>query len=139
VREGAIDQVQSSGQLIDSDQLQSLRRIARGDEKFLEQYISAAFADLEAAVISLRAAASANNATDARGALHIIEGTGGSLGAVALVKSCKSMRTYVSVPGDPDCATALAELSTILALTKSAVAAVLHDLPRRPDVRVGSS
>jgi two-component system, sensor histidine kinase RpfC len=126
-------------QLVDVDQIHSLRRISKGDHKFLDQYISAAFAELETAVADLRMAAAKDNIRDARSALHIIEGTGGSIGATALVSNCKSMRTYVAVPKDPDRAGALAELSTILALTKSAVVAVLHDAPKERSLRIGSS
>lgn len=126
-------------QLVDAEQIQSLRRIARGDQKFIDQYISAAFTELEKAISDLRQAALSNNVADARSALHIIEGTGGSIGAVALVANCKSMRTYITVPGDPDRAGALAELSTTMALTKSAVVAVLHDPMKTPTSRIGLS
>jgi tRNA(Ile2) C34 agmatinyltransferase TiaS len=105
----------------------------------LDQYISAAFAELETAVGDLRIAAAKDNIRDARSALHIIEGTGGSIGATALVSNSKSMRTYIAVPNDPDRAGAFAELSTILALTKSAVVAVLHDAPKVRSLRIGSS
>jgi two-component system, sensor histidine kinase RpfC len=126
-------------QLIDAEQIQSLRRIARNDQNFLDRYIAAAFSELEQAILDLRDAAAKNNVRDARSALHIIEGTGGSIGATALVSNCKSMRTYVAVPEDPDCAGALAELSTTMALTKSAVLAVIHDPPKAAGYRVGSS
>jgi HPt (histidine-containing phosphotransfer) domain-containing protein len=126
-------------QLIDAEQIQSLRRIARNDQNFLDRYIAAAFSELEQAILDLRDAAAKNNVGDARSALHIIEGTGGSIGATALVSNCKSMRTYVAVPEDPDCAGALAELSTTMALTKSAVLAVIHDPPKAAGYRVGSS
>lgn len=126
-------------QLIDSEQVQSLRRISRGDDRFLDQYVSAAFGDLEKAFAELRVSTKTNNADDARSALHIIEGTAASLGAAALVLGCKSMRTYVAVPNDPDRAAALAELSTTLALTKSALVALLHDAPRAEGPRARSS
>jgi two-component system sensor histidine kinase RpfC len=123
-------------QLVDSEQIQSLRRIARGDRKFLDQYVSAAFSDIERAISDLRVAVRKENVRDARSALHIIEGTAASVGASALVLNCKSIRTYITIPDDPDCAAALAELSTTYALTKSAVLAHLH--PRdQPSFRVG--
>jgi two-component system sensor histidine kinase RpfC len=139
---GSADQPTTATQfkpLVDNEQLQSLRRISRGDENFLRQYTSAAFGDLERAIADLRRATSCNNASGARGALHIIEGTAASLGAVSLVRSCKSMRAYLSVPNDPDYAAAVAELSTTLALTKSAVVALLHEPPRRAAHQVRSS
>jgi two-component system sensor histidine kinase RpfC len=126
-------------QLIDPEQVQALRRIARGDQKFLDQYITAALSELEKAISDLRIAATGNQERDARAALHIIEGTGGSIGATALVANCKSMRAYITVPEDPDCAGALAEISTIMALTKSAVLAVLQDSSNLTASRIGLS
>jgi len=116
----------SPGPLVDPDRLQALRRIARGDVKFLEQYTNAAFAELEQAISELRIASAAGNSSMARDALHIIEGTGGSIGAVALVANCKAVRNYFAVPDDPECAGALAELSTTYALTKSTIIATLR-------------
>jgi len=113
--------------LVDPDRIAALRRIARGDGKFLDKYIVAAFAEIEKAISDLRVAAARGDTRGARDAIHIIEGTGGSIGAVALVANCKSIRNYLAVPRDPDCAAALAELSTTYALTKSAVQATLHD------------
>jgi hypothetical protein len=75
----------------------------------------------------LRTAVRSSDIRVARDALHIIEGTGASIGAVALVANCKSMRTYLAVPDDPDRAGALAELSTTYMLTKSTVLASLHE------------
>jgi two-component system sensor histidine kinase RpfC len=126
---GQVEQRESSSEprsLIDAERFQALRRIARGDAKFIDAYASAAFADLERAIASLRIACAANDVRAARDALHIIEGTGASLGATALVTNCKSMRNYLAVSHDPDRAAALAELSTIYALTKSTVLAHLH-------------
>jgi two-component system sensor histidine kinase RpfC len=131
--------VAKPSQLVDAEQIQSLRRIARGDQKFLDQYVIAAFAELEKAISDLRRASADNEICNARSALHIIEGTGGSIGATALVANCKSMRTYIAVPEDPDCAGALAELSTIMAMTKSAVLAVLHDGSKPRTSRIGLS
>jgi len=112
--------------LVDPERIAALRRIARGDGKFLEKYIVAAFAEIEKAISDLRGASSRGDTRTARDAIHIIEGTGGSIGGVALVANCKSIRSYLAVPRDPDCAAALAELSTTYALTKSAVQATLH-------------
>ncbi|MCC7325396.1 MAG: response regulator [Burkholderiales bacterium] len=117
----------ASPTLVDAERIAALRRIARGDARFLDQYIAAAFSELEAAISELRVAVSRANARAARDAMHIIEGTGASIGAAALVANCKSMRSYLAVPNDPDCAGALAELSTTYALTKSTVQAMLHD------------
>jgi len=117
--------------LVDADRIQALRRIARGDAKFLDTYVYAAFADLERALAGLSVAATSNDVRAARDALHIIEGTGASLGAIALVANCKSMRNYMIVAHDPDRASALAELSTTYALTKSTLLAGLHDVRDR--------
>src|SRR4030095_10559357 len=124
--------------LVDTDRIHALRRLARGDAKFLDKYVAAAFGELEQAISELRVAAKQGNTRVARDALHIIEGTGGSIGAVALVANCKSMRSYLVVPQDPDCAGALAELSTTYALTKSTVQATLHER-RTLGLRTGSS
>jgi hypothetical protein len=113
--------------LVDNERIQALRRIARGDARFLDTYIGAAFDELERAIIDLRKAIAISDVRAARDALHIIEGTGASIGAVALVGNCKSMRNYLSVPDDPDRAAALAELSTTYMLTKSTVLASLHE------------
>jgi two-component system sensor histidine kinase RpfC len=117
--------------LVDPDRIQALRRIARGDAKFLDAYISAAFVDLERALGDLSMATESNNIRSARDALHIIEGTGASVGATALVENCKSVRHYFTAPYDPDRASALAELSTTYALTKSTLQANLHELRAR--------
>jgi two-component system, sensor histidine kinase RpfC len=113
--------------LVDSERIQALRRIARGDERFLEKYISAAFSEMEQAISDLRKAVTENNVKDARNALHILEGTGASMGAVALVGNCKSMRGYLGVEQDPESAHALAELSANYALAKSVILAHLHN------------
>ncbi len=113
--------------LVDPERVAALRRIARGDAKFLDKYVAAAFGEIEQAISDLRTAATEGNARAARDALHIIEGTGGSIGATARVANCNSMRNYLGVPRDPDCAAALAELSTTYALTKSTVQASLHE------------
>jgi two-component system sensor histidine kinase RpfC len=117
----------TTGSLVDADRVQALRRISRGDVKFLDNYVQAAFADLERALSALSVAAAAGDVRAARDALHIIEGTGASLGAVSLVENCKSMRQYMGAGQDPDRADALAELSTIYALTKSTLLAAVHE------------
>jgi two-component system sensor histidine kinase RpfC len=122
-------------QLIDGEQIQSLRRISKDDNTFLAKFMAAAFNDLEAAILELRNALRGNNEEAARSSLHIIEGTAASLGAVALVRDSKGMRPYISVANDPDRATALAELSTTLALTKSALGAMLQDTRLREETR----
>jgi two-component system sensor histidine kinase RpfC len=116
----------SCAPLVDPDRIQALSRIARGDVKFLDQYTNAAFSEVEQAIADLRIASAASNIRKARDALHIVEGTGASIGAVALVATCKAVRNYFTVPGDPECAGALAELSTTYALTKSTIIATLR-------------
>jgi two-component system sensor histidine kinase RpfC len=123
--------------LVDTDRIQALRRIARGEAKFLDTYVNAAFEELERAIVDLRKATNALDVSKARDALHIIEGTGASIGAIALVANCKSMRNYLSVPDDPDRGDALAELSTTYMLTKSTVLASLHE-PRGKTTRSGT-
>jgi two-component system, sensor histidine kinase RpfC len=113
--------------VVDSERIQALRRIARGDERFLEKYISAAFSEMEQAISDLRKAMSETNATDARNALHILEGTGATIGAVALVENCKSMRGYLGLEQDAESAHALAELSANYTLAKSVILAHLHN------------
>jgi len=115
--------------LVDADRIDSLRRISGGDRTFLAQYVNAAFDDLESAVVELRGAVGYGNARAARDALHKIDGTGASIGAVALLASAKSMRNYLSQSLDSDTQAALAELATTCTLTKSAVTAVLHATP----------
>jgi two-component system, sensor histidine kinase RpfC len=114
--------------LVDAERVQALRRIARGDVRFLDAYINAAFADLERALAELSSASATNDVRQAKDALHIIEGTGASLGAIVLVGKCRGMRHYLVAAQDPDRASALAELSTIYALTKSTLVANLHDI-----------
>jgi hypothetical protein len=75
----------------------------------------------------LRKAVTVNDVRAARDALHIIEGTGASVGATALVGNCKSMRSYLGAGHDSDSANALAELSTSYTLAKSAILANLHN------------
>ncbi len=115
-----------SSMLVDTDRIAAVRRIARGDAKFLDTYVNAAFSELEQAIVDLRLAVRKKDTRAARDSLHIIEGTGASVGAVALVANCKSLREYIDVPDDPDRASALAELSTTYTLTKSTVLASLH-------------
>jgi two-component system sensor histidine kinase RpfC len=118
--------------LVDPERIQALRRIARGDQKFLDKYVAAAFTELEAAISNLRVASANVDIRTARDSLHIIEGTGASIGGIALVANCRSMRSYFEIPRDSDCAGALAELSTTYALTKSTVLATLSELREGP-------
>jgi two-component system sensor histidine kinase RpfC len=112
--------------LVDQERIQSLRRIARGERKFLDQYVEAVFEELEKAIGDLRIAAMAGDTRTACDALHIIHGTGASIGAIALVANSKAMYNYLSNQRDPDLPGALAEISTSYALTKSTVLANLH-------------
>ena len=112
--------------LVDQERIQSLRRIARGQRKFLDEYVTAAFDELEKAITDLRTAAMAGDTRTARDALHVIHGTGASIGAIALVANAKAMYNYLSNHRDPDLPGALAEISTSFALTKSTVLANLH-------------
>ena len=127
----------ATSMLVDTDRIAAVRRIARGDVKFLDTYVNAAFSELEQAIDDLRLAVRRKDSRAGRDSLHIIEGTGASVGAVALVANCKSIREYIDVPDDPDRASALAELSTTYALTKSTVLASLHS-PRESASRTGA-
>jgi len=115
--------------LVDADRIDALRRISGSDRHFLTHYVNAAFDDLETAVVELRGAVETGNVRAARDALHKIDGTGASIGAVALLASAKSMRNYLSQSLDSDAQDALAELATTCTLTKSAVTALLHGRP----------
>ena len=114
--------------MVDPERIQALRRIARGDAKFLDRYISAAFSELEQAISSLRVAADTGNSRAARDQLHIIEGTAASIGGVAVVANCKTLRISLDQDHGADRSRSLAQLSTAYALTKSTVLASLHEL-----------
>ena len=120
--------------LVDTDRIQALRRIARDDARFLDQYVSAAFSEMEKAISDLRAASHRANTRAARDALHILEGTGASIGATALVANSGDARATVR-SRDGDRAGVLAELSTTYALTKSTVQASLHESRARLTLR----
>lgn len=113
--------------LVDPDRIEALRRIANRDRSFLQRYTTATFDDLDAAVAELGQAVAAGNLRGARDALHKIDGTSASIGAMALAASARSMRNYLTAAPDSDAAAALAELATTSALTKSAVSALLQD------------
>ena len=53
-RVGAANEIRASVLAIDPERLTALERIARGDVKFLETYLSASFAELEKAIADLR-------------------------------------------------------------------------------------
>jgi two-component system sensor histidine kinase RpfC len=112
--------------LVDHERVQALLRIARGDRKFLDQYIIATFEELEKAIMDLRIAAVNGDATASRDALHIIEGTGASIGALALVANAKTLHNRVSNWRPDDRPAALAEISMTYALTKSTLLSTLH-------------
>lgn len=113
------------GQLIDPDRIQSLYGIARGQRGFLEQYVSAALVELDDAITKVRAAAERGNAREARDALHIIIGTGASIGADALVQSARALGTHFAGGAGVPPPAAFADLSATYALTKPAVSAML--------------
>jgi DNA-binding response OmpR family regulator len=115
--------------LVDQERVHALLRIARGDRKFLDQYVTASFEELEKAITDLRTAAVAGDLVASRDALHIIEGAGSSIGAAALVANAKALHAGLSNwhPGErPE---ALAEIATTYALTKSTLMASLHQSP----------
>ena len=114
--------------MVDPERVQALRRIARGDTNFLERYISSAFSELDQAISSLHIAVEARESRAARDQLHIIEGTAASIGGVAVVANCKTLRKSLDQDRDPDRGGALAQLSAAYALTKSTVLASLHEL-----------
>jgi two-component system sensor histidine kinase RpfC len=120
--------------LVDVERLHSLRRIARGDPQFLDRYLRAAFEELDRAIADLREAGNRGSTQTARDALHIIEGTGASIGATTLVANCRAMRSQLSVSDERTLIAALAELSTTYALTKSTV---LSNLQHSRDKAIG--
>ena len=104
-----------------------LRRIAQQDRGFLDRYTQATFDDLDAAVQELGKAIAVGDLRTARDALHKIDGTSASIGAIALAASAKGMRNYLTGSPDSDAAAALAELASTCALTKSAATALLQE------------
>jgi two-component system sensor histidine kinase RpfC len=114
--------------LVDLERVHSLRGIASGDAAFLSRYLTAAFDEIERAIDDLCIAAKAGQERAARDALHIIEGTGASIGGVALTTSCRAMRGRLVQDGD--LGGALAEFRGTYALTKSAVLATMREAPR---------
>ncbi|MFO1323831.1 MAG: ATP-binding protein [Burkholderiales bacterium] len=118
--------------LVDIERIEALRRIANNDSGFLDQYVAAAFADLESAIKELLGAVAGSDIRAARDALHKIDGTSASIGAVALAQSAKNMRQYLSASPDSDVAAAVAEVTTTCALTKSAVASLVRETRSAP-------
>jgi HPt (histidine-containing phosphotransfer) domain-containing protein len=119
--------------LLDGERIASLRRVANNDMNFLNQYCDAAFNDLELALTELRRALQSDDIELARDALHKIDGTAASLGAVALMEGSRQMRNYLSNGLDAEAAAAHAKLVTVCALTKSPVAADLRSELRGSD------
>jgi two-component system sensor histidine kinase RpfC len=113
--------------LVDVERIEALRRIANHDSGFLDQYVDAAFQDLESAIKELLHALAICDTRSARDALHKIDGTSASIGAIALTQSAKNMRQYLSASPDTDAAAAMAEITTTCALTKSAVASLVQE------------
>lgn len=123
--------------LVDPERVHALLSIARGDAGFVSRYVTAAFDEIERAIDDLRVAAKSGEERAARDALHIIEGTGSSIGGVALVANCTAIRGHLAVLWDDDREDALAEFAATYALTKSAVLATMRESPRTaPRVRV---
>ncbi len=120
--------VVNKAMLLDAERIEALRRIGNHDRKFMKQYAEAVFDDLELAISDLRRAIAVGNPRDSQDALHKLDGTCASIGAVAMAACAKSMRNYVTSGPDADANAALAELSTTCALTKSALAAVIHEV-----------
>jgi two-component system sensor histidine kinase RpfC len=112
--------------LVDPERVQSLFRIGRGEQSFVDQYMSAAFDELEKAIEALRSGICTGDRIVARDALHIIEGTGASIGAVALVASAKKIHNELTTLTQSDRPTAMAEIATTYALTKSTLVSNLH-------------
>ena len=126
----------ATSMLVDTDRIAAVRRIARGDAKFLDTYVTAAFAELEQAIDDLRAAIRKKDARVARDCLHIIEGTGASVEPwpwSRIASRCASTSRCRTIHR----ASSLAELSTTYALTKSTVLASLHS-PRENTFRSGA-
>ncbi|MCC7039662.1 MAG: response regulator [Burkholderiales bacterium] len=109
--------------LVDGERLDALARLSRHDRRFLDQYLQAAFDDLEAAMADLRGAIERDDGRAVREALHKIEGTAASIGASALCESVRHMRQHATPWPAAEAATALAELTSTYTLTKSAVRA----------------
>lgn len=125
----AVPQMQAASNLVDFERIHAVRDIARSDSKFLETYLTAAFSELGTAISQLRDAVGRRDVRAARDALHIIEGTGASVGAVGLVTNCRAMRQRLAQEDGGDFQAAIAELSTSYALSKSTILATLDRTP----------
>jgi two-component system sensor histidine kinase RpfC len=110
-------------ELLDADRMTSLNDVARGDARFLKTYFLASFEDIERALFALRSAIDSGESRPARDALHIIEGTGASIGGKKLVHDCRVLRGVLM--NARECEPTFAELSTSYALIKSAILAQL--------------
>jgi HPt (histidine-containing phosphotransfer) domain-containing protein len=110
-----------AGVIIDADRLQSLRRMANYDQRFLERYVTAALSDLEQAVAELRIAIPTGNAALARSALHNIDGTAATVGAAAVAVSAQRLRKSIIDDRTSDAQQALAELESNMTLTRLAI------------------
>jgi len=112
--------------VVDPERIESLRSIAKGEQAFIEQYVMAACSELELAIADLQSVAASGDIGRARDALHIIIGTGASIGASTLVRLARNLGTAAANanglerPGD------LEEISTTYALTKSTLLAMIR-------------
>jgi two-component system sensor histidine kinase RpfC len=107
--------------IIDTDRLNSLRKMANFDQRFLESYVTAAIGDLEQAVSELRVAVPSKNAVLARSALHNIDGTAATVGAAALAASARHLRQRMFENQPREVQQALAELESNMTLTRLAI------------------
>ena len=92
----------------------------------MRRYSAASFADIEAALIELRSSVDFGDAQAAREALHKIDGTAANLGAGAIIQANSRVKSCLSDLCGPAASTALAEIATVCALTKSAMSAALE-------------
>ena len=115
--------------LIDPQRLMAIGGIAGADDTFLNRYLEAAFEDMDRAVRSLEAVLGQQDERGARDALHILEGTGASIGAAAVLICCNQIREMLVHLANRDFAGDVAELATTVALTKSAIRAAVSPSP----------
>lgn len=111
---------------LDPVRFEELQRIANNDVEFMRRYSAASFADIEMALIELRSSVDVGDAQAAREALHKIDGTAANLGAGAITQANSRMKSFLSDLRGPAASTALADIATVCALTKSAMSAALE-------------
>lgn len=125
--------VDDSGGVVDYERVAALRHIARGDQEFLNRYLNAAFEEIEAAVCDVSTLVKRGDVRGARDALHVIEGTGASVGGSALVRSCSKVRELLANETNASENATLSDFVDVYEKTKCLVlASAANDQAREP-------